>query len=232
MEDNEKAIKVISICLLIGLGIIFLAAIMNAIFAKSKIEITNIDQVDLGLSADDLSNFENYLYEGLERNENLPEDTNGIKVLIRPGSVVKSSKNGTNGYSFLMDIDEYKLTLATSFSLLSGQSFYESPTFTCATSSETKFPDNYCTFDGTTTLSADIQSFLPKYLELNSGDQVSIQRHSDGSTKDYLDVTISNCGSTSEESEAKNKLNAWISGLGFDSSRYDIKYTETCDGEL
>lgn len=143
MNRNYKNAKIISIAVLAGLAFIIAISALVVLTSKKPVDLYNIDQVDTGLSTQEISDLEKYIWENLKTSQHYINKSD-IKVLIRPSSFSKRNEGNVALYTFLIDVDEFKATYEVSFGLTGNKGFYEPPTITCALPSQMKYPGTGC----------------------------------------------------------------------------------------
>ena len=223
-----KNIKIISIVVAVVFLLIVIVSGILAAGAKKPLEIYNLDQVESGLSTDEVTELERSLWEDLRGTYGFSEDTAGVKALVRPSSWVKYDENGVRHYNFLVDVDEYQMTLEVTFAL-NGEGFYEVPLIECPRPEMMKYPGGRCKSSKTTTESVTVGRELPYYFNLESGELVIVTLKQEAD-KSYLNVRVSWCGDEGVRMRAKAAVEAWLAGLGYETGAYEIKVPEFCDG--
>lgn len=147
MQDEQKAAKkakLIMMAVVVAFILLIGSALINVLMATKSLRIINIDQVESGLSGQEVSDLEGFLWQSLRDSYGFDEQKTEIIALIRPSSLIMTDKDGIKSYEFLIDIDEYKTTFQVSFSLMNGKGFYESPDIVCPVKELRKYPDNCC----------------------------------------------------------------------------------------
>lgn len=227
---NNKNIKIV---LMTGLGclvlIVLIAAISTLTFRK-PVDLYNIDQINTGMTNQEIDDLEKYVGESLKANEEY-KDKVGIKALIRPASFERKEKDGVVLYRFLMDIDEYKATYEVSFGLVNGKGFYEPPMVACPLPAQMKYPETNCVGQRASSNVSTFEFKLPYYFRLASGEFVTVTSDYDDDGREYLNVRVSSCGNAEIINTARAEVEKWIKSLEYEPSDYEIKVPEFCDGE-
>lgn len=221
--------RLILVSVIVGIVIVILIGVLNVLMATKKLDLANIDQVDTGLSAKEVSELEGFIWQSLKNTQGFEEDKSEVVALVRPSAFVQTEKDGVASYDFLVDIDEFKATYRVHFALMQGKGFYESPVVDCPLPSEMKYPGVECKGEKTSTLTVTVGRNLPHYFNLVSGELVTVTRGVT-ETGDYLKVRVSSCGDEAIKLAARQGVEEWISSLGFEPDNYKIEIPEFCDG--
>lgn len=224
--------RTILISLVAGFIIVILIAVLGTLLDKKPLNLYNIDQVESGLSGQQVGELEKFIWESLQQAQGFDKDTSEIVALVRPSSFIKTTKDNITNYDFIVDIDEFKTTYEVSFAMMKGEGFYEAPVVDCPAPSLMKYPDVKCTGGKTSTLSVTIGRSLPYYFNLSNGELVTVTRNTTDAGEEYLNVRVSACGDEAIITETKEQVEAWIKSLGYEPSDYSIKIPEFCDGEF
>ena len=223
---NNKNIKTILITVLACFALILVIAVIRVLTLRKPIELYNVDQINTGMTDQEIDDLEKYVGESLKANEEY-KDIVGIKALIRPASFERQEKDGVVLYKFLMDLDEYKATYEVSFGLAIGKGFYEPPRVACPLPAQMKYPETTCVGQRATTSVFK----LPYYFRLDSGEFVTVTAEYADDGKEYLNVRVSSCGNTEIMNNARTEVEKWIKSLDYEPDDYEIKVPEFCDGE-
>lgn len=227
---NNKNIKTILITILACFALIVIIAVIRVLTLRKPIELYNVDQINTGMTDQEIDDLEKYVGESLSANEEY-KDKVGIKALIRPASFEKQEKDGVVLYRFLMDVDEYRATYEVSFGLVNGKGFYEPPTVACPLSTQMKYPETNCVGQRATAKVSTFEFKLPYYFRLEGGEFVTVTAEYADDGREYLNVRVSSCGDTGIMNAARAEVEKWIKSLDFEPSDYEIKVPEFCDGE-
>lgn len=222
--------KIILISVAAGIVVVLLAALLGTLATKKQLDLYNIDQVESGLSGQDVGKLEGFIWQSLQRTQGFDDEKEEIIALIRPSSFTRVEDNGITNYSFLIDVDEFKATYQVSFALMKGQGFYEAPMVDCPAPELMKYKETYCDGEKTSTMSVTLGRSLPYYFDLSSGEPVMVSRGVDDEGAEYLKVRVSSCGNAAIVDEARTAVDQWIKSLGYTPSNYNIKIPEFCDG--
>ena len=222
--------RIILISLAAGITIVILIAVLNLLLVKKPLDLYNFDQVESGLSSQQVGELEQFIWQSLQRTQGFDEGKREIVALVRPSSFSKITKDEITNYSFLVDVDEFKATYQVSFALMRGKGFYEPPIVDCPMPGEMKYAETKCQGEKTSMLSVTVGRSLPYYFNLASGELVTVTRGVVEAGEDYLNVRVSACGNETIVSEAREEVAAWIKSLGYEPNDYQIKIPEFCDG--
>ena len=226
---NNKNIKTILITVLACFALILVIAVIRVLTLRKPIELYNVDQINTGMTDQEIDDLEKYVGESLKANEEY-KDIVGIKALIRPASFERQEKDGVVLYKFLMDLDEYKATYEVSFGLAIGKGFYEPPRVACPLPAQMKYPETNCVGQRATTSVSTFEFKLPYYFRLDSGEFVTVTAEYADDGKEYLNVRVSSCGNTEIMNNARTEVEKWIKSLDYEPDDYEIKVPEFCDG--
>ncbi|MEE0888571.1 MAG: hypothetical protein U0L97_05205 [Candidatus Saccharimonadaceae bacterium] len=229
--DVKKIKKIVTVVVSLLVLIIMIAAIKDAMTAK-RLDLYNIDQVNIGLSGSEISDLEKYIWQKLKGTYNYDDDKAGVIALIRPSSFEKKRDNIVDLYRFLIDIDEFRATYEVSFGLVEGQGFYESPTIACPLPSQMKYPEESCVGRQMTTTKTIFEFELPYSFRLENGEYVTVTSKYSTKGQEYLNIEISSCGDTDLMNEAEARVKEWLISLEYDPDDYEIVVPEFCDGSF
>ena len=211
-------------------GLVAILAIMSVIFGQKKLEIVNFDQIENNLSGKEKEKIEESVYLTLI-NANVVEDNkSGIKAMIRNSSYSEKRDGDMTQYSFLVDMDEPRMTYQLSFALVDGKGFYEAPIVECPEPTLMKYPEEDCSGGRTSTMSVTLGKYLPYYFHLDSGQFVTVTSVYSVEEPNNLNVRVSSCGDKSVIDKTRAEIEAWILELGYEPERYKISIPEYCDG--
>ena len=206
-----------------------IAAIRELTF-KKPVDLYNIDQINTGMTDGEINDLEKYIGESLSANSKY-KDKNGVKVLVRPASFGRKEQDGVALYRFLIDIDEFRDTYEVSFGLFGDKGFYEPPTIKCPLPAQMKYPETNCSGQRTEAFSSSVFELeLPYYFRMTSGQFVIVTSKYAADGQEYLEVKVSSCGDNGIIDAARVEVENWIKAQGQDSSGYEIKVPEFCDG--
>jgi len=222
--------RLILIAIAAGMIIVILIGVLSVLLNVKKLDLSNIDQVDTGLSTSEVSELEGFIWQSLKNTQGFDDNKTEIKALVRPSSLTIAEKDGIISYDFLVDIDEFKATYKVSFALMKGKGFYESPLVECPTPDQMKYAGVECRGEKTSTLTVTVGKSLPYYFNLGTGELVTVTRSIDDAGDDYLQVRVSSCGDAAVVSAARQGVKEWISSLGYAPDKYKIEIPEFCDG--
>ena len=234
MNEPPKNIKIIIISVLSCFVLIVVCAAISALTVRKPLDLYNINQINSELSSKEISSLEDYIWKYSQDNFNYDDNKKDIQALIRPSSFEKMEVGDSTNYSFLIDIDELKITYQISFSLIDHDEFYESPEIKCATGEQTKYPDTPCVGRESSPY-VDTAAFLdelPYYFDLPTGEFVTVTLESPYGEEEYLEVRVSSCGDAIVKDAARAEVQSWISSFGYNANDYDIKIPEFCDGSV
>lgn len=224
--------RVILISVVAGFIIIVLIAILGTLLNKKPLDLYNLDQVESGLSNQQVGELEKFIWDSLQRTQGFDKDTKEIVALIRPSSFSKVTKDDITNYGFIIDVDEFKATYLVSFAMMKGEGFYESPVIDCPTPDLMKYAGTKCAGEKTSTMSVTIGRYLPYSFNLESGELVTVARNTAETGEEYLNVRVSTCGNQALLAQTKEQVEAWIKSIGYKPSDYKITIPEFCDGEF
>ena len=227
---KNKNIKTILMVALGCFALIVVIAAIGALVNKKPVDLYNIDQINTGMTDQEINDLEKYVGESLSANEEFKGKT-GIKALVRSASFAREEKDGVVLYKFLMDIDEYEATYEVSFGLANGKGFYEPPMVACPLPAQMKYPETNCAGQRTNANVFDFEAKLPYYFRLASGEFVTVTSEYDDDGQEYLNVRVSWCGDTGIMKAAQAEVEKWLKSLDYEPSDYIIKVPEFCDGE-
>ena len=227
---NNKNIKTILITVLACFALILVIAVIRVLTLRKPIELYNVDQINTGMTDQEIDDLEKYVGESLKANEEY-KDIVGIKALIRPASFERREEDGVVLYKFLMDLDEYKATYEVSFGLAIGKGFYEPPRVACPLPAQMKYPETNCVGQRANNDTFTSRLKLPHYFRLASGEFVTVTAAYDDKGSAYLNVSVSSCGDDEIINTARTEVEEWIKSQEYDPSDYEIKVPEFCDGE-
>ena len=227
---KNKNIKTIIIAVLSFFALIVVIAAIRELTFKKPVDLYNIDQINTGMTDEEINDLEKYIGESLSANSKY-KDKNGVKVLVRPASFERKERDGVALYRFLIDIDEFRDTYEVSFGLFGDKGFYEPPRVACPLSVQMKYPETNCVGQRATTSVSTFEFKLPYYFRLNSGEFVTVTAEYADDGKEYLNVRVSSCGNTEIMNNARTEVEKWIKSLDYEPDDYEIKVPEFCDGE-
>lgn len=145
MDESSQKVKIVIALVASFLILIMTGFVINIMNSVKPVILYNIDQIDSGLSESEVDDLENYIWRNLKDSQGYNNDKNTIEVLIRPSSFQKKvAMYDIISYNFLVDVDKFKVTYEVSFTLSGDEGFYEAPTITCASISQTKYPNVNC----------------------------------------------------------------------------------------
>ncbi|MBQ1373369.1 hypothetical protein IIY66_01015 [Candidatus Saccharibacteria bacterium] len=230
--NKTKNIKIIAMVGLICLALIVVVSAIRELTYTKIVDLYNINQVDTGLSGEEISDLEKYIWQSLKNSQKYGDDKDGIVALIRPSSFEKKIENGVALYRFLIDVDEFEVTYEISFGLVGNKGFYEPPTVTCPLPSQMKYPETKCI--GTQTkLNVTVFDFdLPYHFRLNSGEYVIVTAAYSDDGQEYLNVEVSSCGDSGVKNMAREEVEEWLASLGHERDDYVIVISDFCDGSM
>ena len=225
---NQRLILILTAA---GIIIVILIGLLAKLLETKKLDLYNIDQVDMGLTTGQINELEEHIWQSLSNTQGYNEERTGVKALIRPSSFTRTEQDGIVNYDFIVDVDEFKASYEVSFALMKGKGFYESPLVECPAPDQMKYPGTYCKGEKTSTMTVTLGRSLPYYFNLSSGELVTVTVARSEEGEEYLNVRVSSCGDEAIKAQARNEVQAWIKSLGFDVDSYQIKIPELCDGE-
>lgn len=209
MENNTNFNKT---KIILGLGFLTLILICSALwlFAKRQdrpnTQIVNPDHsTDMLLGAEEIARIENSASAMVRYNYSLPKDKQ-IAVFVRPSSLRKESKAGNNFVSFVIDIDEYKLSYTGRVEIGRPSDIF----LYCAPRTVSKYPDSYCMgYDHHSTIDLELAKYLPFVGRTEAGKQFGVFEGHDATGKGYLGVSSYACDQDSQD-KALAAAKAWV----------------------
>lgn len=225
-------LKIVFMAVLLLLFVIVGFAAIKTLTAEKQVEIYNIDQVDSGLTSQEIRELEDFIGQSLQNSQGYDANKKGIVALIRPSSFEKIEENEIKNYSFLVDVDELKVTYKVSFALVGDEGFYESPIVDCPAPELMKYPETYCKSEKTSMLTVTVGQYLPYYFHLDTGELVTVTFARTDEGQEYLNMRVGACGNQETIQKSRTQVEDWIKSLDYEPSDYEIKTVDFCDGEV
>lgn len=228
LKEKTYNVRIILLVALVVFALIVTVSAIGVLTEEKPLEITNLDQVESGLSSGEVKSLEKFIWEDLRVSQEFGEDRMGVVALVRPSSFVEYDEGEIRHYDLIVDIDEFKQSLAVKFAL-KGEGFTEAPVIECVRPELMKYADIKCESGRTSSATVTVGRELPHYFSLESGEFVTVTLKNDG-VREYLNVRVSSCGDDAVKGRALEAVKAWMRGLGYEPSDYEIKIPELCDG--
>ena len=229
LQEKTYNARIILIVVLMVFTLIVTVSAIGALTQEKRLEIYNLDQVESGLSSDEVKSLEKFIWEDLRVSQEFGEDRTGVVALVRPSSFVKYEEDGVRHYNLIVDVDEFRQTLGVKFALPESGGFMEAPVIECVRPELAKYTDTKCESGRTTAATVTVGRELPHYFSLETGEFVTVTLKNDG-VQEYLNIRVSSCGSDVVKARALEAVKAWMQGLGYEPSDYEFKTPELCDG--
>lgn len=228
LKEKTYNARIILIVVLMVFALIVTMSAIGVLTEERPLEITNLDQVESGLSSGEVKSLEKFIWEDLRVSQEFGEDKTGVVALVRPSVFVKYDEGEIRHYDLIVDVDEFRQSLAVKFAL-KGEGFTETPVIECVRPELMKYAETKCESGRTTAATVTVGRELPHYFSLESGEFVTVTLKNDG-MQEHLNIRVSSCGSEAVKARALEAVKAWMRGLGYEPDDYEFKIPELCDG--
>lgn len=223
----NKKTKTLGIILGIVVALFISAIIIVPIITNLLTPTVNI--TNLASLSNELNNSKNSLGQNLFRilKANNYVNNRNIEGTIRENTFKKTLYSESTNWSFILDMDEIKLTYLISYSTPNGNEQISEPLFvSCPTKDESKYPETKCigSYDSGTTL----ESYLPLKGKTTDGYSYSVYSASEND-QPQIRIYAESCGIEKINESIKATVLGWISENGFNPDDYTILTYEICD---
>jgi len=229
LTEKTYNVRVILLVALVVFALIVTVSAIGVLTAEKRLEIANLDQVKSELSSEEVKELERFIWEDLRVSQEFGEEKTGVVALVRPSSWVQYKEGEIRHYKMIVDVDEFRQTLEVTFALKNGEGFMEAPLIECPQPELMKYEETKCESGRTTAATVTVGRELPYYFSLETGEFVTVTLKNDG-VQEYLNIRVSSCGDAKVKERAQAAVEAWMRGLGYEPSDYEIKVPELCDG--
>ena len=236
MENEQQAIKHRKIFIIVAFIALFAFTIAIWLVAtigstpNGEAEMTNFDKTNLDISDKLKSTIQKRLYETIDLAYGI-EKGKEPTANIRKESIKSSTRSdGTKVYSFLVDVDNYKLTYRAEVWDKNGSNSSQAY-FYCVEPGESKYPDHFCIgYNGQSTISVTIGPNLPLSAKETKSHYLYEARvkYREKSITPYIEIFTVACNGEAAKEEIRADFRNWISNQGYEPDLFTIEIPDNC----